>query len=407
MEIKNLLKQFCPPLRLNKHMKKLPLSLALLSILATPLAHAEDLEQFSDVSEAHPNNAAIYHLHETGVINGYEDGSFQPEREVSRAEAVKILLKGLDLAVDESSASALEFTDVTEEDWFVLEVGTAFDRGLVKGYEDGEFKPHNTVNRAEAVKMLLSAAELEFEEAEVWYEPYMDYALEWNIAPLQTDGDWHADAPVTRGEISEMVLRMQHVDRHESVFPESEYWLNVDLDSVNINAAVPFGWSHSDGSVSAIWLLDETDGVSVFEPGSNGASLIFTPASGDVTEGELLVLADGSTLQVIQTMGEGAYAERATELMELVLGSVGFVPDSPAPSTDDILAEIRSNIRVDGKGQASIDLVDDWQLVETDAIGVGTGPIDYFYSPSLNHTLKYERSFDVVMDIAEGSTSAF
>ncbi|MBU0488531.1 MAG: hypothetical protein KKD31_11345, partial [Bacteroidetes bacterium] len=66
-----------------------------------------------------------------------------------------------------------------------------------------------------------------------------------------------------------------------------------------------------------------------------------------------------------------------------------------------------SAIQVDGIGQDVLDLFEDLVLVETDAIGVGTGPVDYFYSPGGNITIKYERSFDVILDVEEDETTAF
>jgi len=67
----------------------------------------------------------------------------------------------------------------------------------------------------------------------------------------------------------------------------------------------------------------------------------------------------------------------------------------------------RMNIQVDRKGQQMLDLFEDRNLIETDTIGVGTGPVDYFYSAWADVTLKYERSFDVILDIDEGQTTNF
>ena len=46
-------------------------------------------------------------------------------------------------------------------------------------------------------------------------------------------------------------------------------------------------------------------------------------------------------------------------------------------------------------------------IIETDAIGVGTGPIDYYYSEKIDLTIKYERSADVILDAREGRTTKF
>jgi hypothetical protein len=76
-------------------------------------------------------------------------------------------------------------------------------------------------------------------------------------------------------------------------------------------------------------------------------------------------------------------------------------------SIDDILDSIYSAVQVDGSGQAMLDLLSDKRIIETDSIGVGTGPVDYYYSPSANITIKYERSFDVILATEGGQTTAF
>ncbi|EKD64325.1 MAG: hypothetical protein ACD_51C00026G0006, partial [uncultured bacterium] len=74
---------------------------------------------------------------------------------------------------------------------------------------------------------------------------------------------------------------------------------------------------------------------------------------------------------------------------------------------DAVLEEARSLIQVDGQGAYALSLFTDKVLIETDTIGVGTGPVDYYYSAGADVTLKYERSYDVVLDIMDGETSAF
>lgn len=71
------------------------------------------------------------------------------------------------------------------------------------------------------------------------------------------------------------------------------------------------------------------------------------------------------------------------------------------------LSEIREAIHVDEEGQKILNEIADKIIIHTDTVGVGTGPIDYYHSPSLNITIKYERSFDVILDIKEGKSYKF
>jgi len=74
---------------------------------------------------------------------------------------------------------------------------------------------------------------------------------------------------------------------------------------------------------------------------------------------------------------------------------------------DALLNQAKANILIEGKGQTTIDLLHDAAVFETDNIGVGTGAIDYYYSASMDVSLKYERSSDTILDIETGKTSAF
>jgi hypothetical protein len=46
-------------------------------------------------------------------------------------------------------------------------------------------------------------------------------------------------------------------------------------------------------------------------------------------------------------------------------------------------------------------------IIETDTIGVGTGPVDYYYSETVNYTFKYERTLDLILDTRKGRTASF
>ena len=90
-------------------------------------------------------------------MRGYPDGSFRGDGNITRAEFVSMLVqymsaKGLELPAKDSRS----FTDVDPngDDWYVGAVYTLADGGIINGYEDGTFRPDNSVTRAEAVVML-------------------------------------------------------------------------------------------------------------------------------------------------------------------------------------------------------------------------------------------------------------
>jgi len=93
-------------------------------------------------------------------------------------------------------------------------------------------------------------------------------------------------------------------------------------------------------------------------------------------------------------------------------GSIKYEENSaagtPLPDPNQqFLTGVRKNILIADKGQETLKLFDDLVIIETDTIGIGTGPVDYYYSAKYNVTLKYERNSNVILAIQESKTSAF
>ena len=102
---------------------------------------------FSDVSADKWYNNAVSTLCNMGVIGGYADGTFRPDAPISRAEFAKIAVS---FTQNNGSAVYNYFTDVKTTDWFAPYVTAAKDAGLIEGYSDGSFKPESEITRAEA-----------------------------------------------------------------------------------------------------------------------------------------------------------------------------------------------------------------------------------------------------------------
>ncbi len=128
---------------------------------------------FKDVSGSHTYGPAIKYLKENKIIKGYTDGTFRPDATINRAEAVKILLTGNRIPVGKGATS---FPDVPSTAWFSDYVSTAADWGIVKGYADGKFRPGNTISRAEFLKVAILTAG--FTPSDIIRTPYQDVPLE-------------------------------------------------------------------------------------------------------------------------------------------------------------------------------------------------------------------------------------
>jgi hypothetical protein len=95
------------------------------------------------------------------AVNGYEDGTFKPEEKVTRAQFVKMLVSSLEEKLEAYDGS---FTDVAEGDWFAPYVAAAKKLGIASGYADGSFKPNKEISRTEMAVMLSSLTDEELTE---------------------------------------------------------------------------------------------------------------------------------------------------------------------------------------------------------------------------------------------------
>ncbi len=147
--------------------------------VGTPVTNTEKLI-FSDVPEAHENATAISYFKNMGYVGGYDDGTFKPVNLVSRAEFLKILLEVVDA---DFAGGVYEkcFTDV-QSGWFEVYVCYASKSGLVGGYDDGYFRPERTVSRVEAIKMTLNALGVKMPTS-VDAQPFLDVAVNDWYAP--------------------------------------------------------------------------------------------------------------------------------------------------------------------------------------------------------------------------------
>lgn len=195
-------------------MKKAILWLMIFVTLATSLGMAFAAD-FPDVSSSHPHYTAINFLRNRGIINGYEDGTYKPERSVTRAEFIKIILLSSGHPVLPGDLDRGAFPDVSSSAWYFGFVNRALALGVVSGYPDGTFQPNRTVNRVEALKIMLrtnninestlptGASYTDVSQTE-WYAPYARYAMNYHIF----DGSrLYPSENMNRGQVAEMVYR--------------------------------------------------------------------------------------------------------------------------------------------------------------------------------------------------------
>lgn len=112
------------------------------------------LIQFADVPEGYWAQQPIENTGTVGLVNGYPDGSFQPDRALTRAELATLLVRAKGLKVPERQARKI-FKDVPPDFWASKYIEIAQNAGLVKGYPDKSFRPNNRITKAEGIAVLV------------------------------------------------------------------------------------------------------------------------------------------------------------------------------------------------------------------------------------------------------------
>ena len=111
----------------------------------------EKREYFDDLSGCSWAEEAINSLASKKIVSGYGDGKFGPERNVTRAEFVKMLLDAFELVQDGAECSA---NDVSKDDWSYKYVASAYSLGITSGLGNGNFGKNNPITRQEAATFL-------------------------------------------------------------------------------------------------------------------------------------------------------------------------------------------------------------------------------------------------------------
>lgn len=116
---------------------------------------------FTDVKKSDDFYEGVLNLTERGIIKGFPDGSFKPYHNVTRGQAAKILAQTLNL--DTQNVENPGFSDITEANEYYKPIAALVKEGIINGYPDGTFKSGNNLTRAQMSKIITLGFELEEE----------------------------------------------------------------------------------------------------------------------------------------------------------------------------------------------------------------------------------------------------
>ena len=159
---------------------------------------------------------------------GYEDGTVRPEGSITRAEVATIFFRLLtDESRDKFWSQTNDYTDVPADAWYNNAVSTLSNAGILDGYEDGTFRPDGNITRAEFATITARFLEASYDGGNRfpdidghWAAEYINEAANAGIVDGYPDGTFQPQQFITRAEAVTMVNRT--VDRH----PDADYLLD-------------------------------------------------------------------------------------------------------------------------------------------------------------------------------------
>lgn len=149
-------------------------------------------------------------LEHNAYIKGYEDGTFRPDATITRAETASMLYGVLEKG---NATADLTFSDLENGAWYIPAVTAMTETGIIKGYEDGTFRPNTHITRAEFTAMLMRTnnvqkfTELPFSDvsADLWSADYIYSAYKAGYINGYEDGTFRPNSPITRAEAVKII----------------------------------------------------------------------------------------------------------------------------------------------------------------------------------------------------------
>ena len=134
---------------------------------------------YPDVSKNNAAYAAVSFLSDRGILLGYEDGNFCPNREITRGEAAALVSRAMGYTASYIPIS-LPFKDVSKGYWAEKFISYCYEAKIVNGVTYSEYRPANKVSNAQLVKMLVCASGFSKDAEKIggtpWYRGYIETA---------------------------------------------------------------------------------------------------------------------------------------------------------------------------------------------------------------------------------------
>ncbi|MBD3362892.1 copper amine oxidase [Candidatus Dojkabacteria bacterium] len=147
---------------------------------------------------------AIKYLKDEGIVNGFTDGLFHAERQITRAEFLKMVLNGKSFYDPNCLDSKINFPDVPHDFHFFTYICSAVNNDFVHGYQDGYFRPNDPINYIEASKIVSNVEKISVptDAGPDWFSGFLSAMERERVVPSTIES---GDQDLTRGEVAQIL----------------------------------------------------------------------------------------------------------------------------------------------------------------------------------------------------------
>ncbi|WP_196426568.1 S-layer homology domain-containing protein [Lysinibacillus cavernae] len=203
--------------RKSKYLKAITAMALTASTVVVVAPIASEASSFKDVQRTHQFYDEIKNLNDRGIINGFQDGTFKPEQNLTRGQAAKIIAGVLGL--DTSNVNNPNFKDISTSHLYFGAIAALKHEGIIDGYEDGTFRQDEFIQRNHVAKILANAFNLKasntnslpFTDVRADYKDAIAALYENNVTTGKTATLFDGSSNVTRGQMAAFITRSEAV----------------------------------------------------------------------------------------------------------------------------------------------------------------------------------------------------
>lgn len=285
-------------------MKKYLISTFALAMIFSSSLNVHANNKIKDI-DGHWAQKQITHFIQNSYAKGYEDNTFRPDNQITRAEFVKLVNTYFGF----SRKGVSEFKDVNQGSWYYDDICIAINSGYINGYGDNTFRPDNIITREEAAKIIISIKNQEdnsynklntFPDKNLvsdWAKPYVEGAIENGYLKGDDLKNLRPTSHITRAESVSLLSRVNSEDEYyiESLIEANSKYPRIDYNYVTYSVVQGNRWDYN--TINATAFNEEHEELDVHyegnvdtnTPGLYPVKIVATDETGKTNSKEVFV----------------------------------------------------------------------------------------------------------------------